>query len=374
MPQPRFLVPEEFDELMELLNRVFRLDRGDRPNYLRMFKPAYRKTECGNHLVLEYGNRLVSHVGLYPRKACYDGALLEVAAIGGVGTDQNHRGRGYAGTLMAEGMRQLGLRGVDVAILWTGLKDYYEPFGFVKAGQSNKWSLPKSALKRIKTPKVTPCLYKGELLFAHSMLRLREQEPLRLERSQADFEEWLVFELNRAWFTWEEHRATSYVVIRSDYQDQGCELREWGGDPARALALLKQVSREYSGAEIRLATPPGYSALAELLQANDLEPHLGIHGHIAILSGQSTLDKYRPLLLRRAQAAGISGKFHFSAPGLGELDLDLGPGEDYHFDCDLSEFTRALFGNPDMPVDSDRWAPLEGVFPVPFWWSPLDAI
>ncbi len=88
MPQPRFLVPEEFDELMELLNRVFRLDRGDRPNYLRMYKPAYRKTECGNHLVVLYGHRLVSHVGLYPRKALYDGALLEVAAIGGVGTDR----------------------------------------------------------------------------------------------------------------------------------------------------------------------------------------------------------------------------------------------------------------------------------------------
>jgi predicted N-acetyltransferase YhbS len=87
------------------------------------FKPS-------NVRLLFEGGKLASSVTVIPRKMYFDGLILPLAGIGGVATDPECRGKGYAGMLMKDAVNHMKRKGYALSILYPFMSSYYEQFGY----------------------------------------------------------------------------------------------------------------------------------------------------------------------------------------------------------------------------------------------------
>ncbi|MEM2935609.1 MAG: GNAT family N-acetyltransferase, partial [Candidatus Bathyarchaeia archaeon] len=92
MKGPRTLKREEFDELINMLCQIFRLDE---QGYNLSFWRGLYDHDLEDILVIEEDGRIVSHVSIFPLQVSVRGTNIKVGEIGGVATDEKYRMRGF---------------------------------------------------------------------------------------------------------------------------------------------------------------------------------------------------------------------------------------------------------------------------------------
>ena len=75
------------------------------------------------------GETELSHVSVLHLPMYVGGAVVTCGGIGGVGTDREHRNRGYARTVLADALEYMTDQGMHLSALF-GIPDFYHRFGY----------------------------------------------------------------------------------------------------------------------------------------------------------------------------------------------------------------------------------------------------
>lgn len=90
------------------------------------------------HILLKNGDELISYLRVFTRHVIWKNRTILLGGIGSVATDQNHRGKGIATTLLKKAMEILGKEKVDFVLLQTYIPKggkLYSRVGFYPANK-----------------------------------------------------------------------------------------------------------------------------------------------------------------------------------------------------------------------------------------------
>lgn len=118
----------ELEEMIALQCKVFRSDGYER--YTQYIRGDSSYTLDQTRIVLENG-RIVSTLRIWDRELRIGAGTVRMGGIGGVGTDPDHRGRGYASALVQEAVEHMHQAGYDAGMLFSVLPcSFYRRLGW----------------------------------------------------------------------------------------------------------------------------------------------------------------------------------------------------------------------------------------------------
>jgi GNAT superfamily N-acetyltransferase len=119
--------PEEFASLIAALDAEFVFGKGRRISLAQRFPSVLHAAHIH---VLRRGGKIRSCVAVQSRELLAGETSWRLAMLGLVWTTPSERGRGHSSRLLASVADRLRERGVDMAVLWTGLEGFYERLGW----------------------------------------------------------------------------------------------------------------------------------------------------------------------------------------------------------------------------------------------------
>jgi GNAT superfamily N-acetyltransferase len=100
MEGPRTARADELDEVLDLVNYVFRTSQGREPDMGRLFPWLFGPASAALHHIVTEDGRVVSHFGVIVRDIHLLGATTRVGSLGSVCTHPDYQGRGIATRLL----------------------------------------------------------------------------------------------------------------------------------------------------------------------------------------------------------------------------------------------------------------------------------
>jgi len=94
MQGPRATRPSEFDQVLAVVNGIFRA--GIDQNIATDYPLVYRSKHLENLRVLLEDGKIVAYLAIAPREVIDQGCQFLVGMVNGVATDPDYRGRGLA--------------------------------------------------------------------------------------------------------------------------------------------------------------------------------------------------------------------------------------------------------------------------------------
>ena len=384
MEGPRSVRRDEFKETMGLLDDIFR--GGQRGRMESEFATVYRNEEkiCRNLLIIKEEGRIVSHVALIPRRFHIDGITLKVGGIGGVATHPDYRRRGFAGILLKEAIRRMEKEGYDISILG-GDRHRYRWFGWETAGRQyihvlNKRSLPFLS----KTRHLRIRRYKNQDL--DRIRAVHARFPLRVERKRRDYQ--LLFQHpDTRILVCEDKKKFGYILLRAQEGLKDKRVLEFGGNPDCVETLLRYLIEEENTETVTIPAPAYYkSAVIQSLNSVASSWTIEPVGMVRVINLYSLLEKYAILVNKRLKERPVpKGRFVLENRETKEavtLDMDrrlrVCEGAKSRRKLSLSsiEMVRLLFGEdwPHAALKTECAGLLSSIFPINFYWWPIDNI
>jgi hypothetical protein len=297
-------------------------------------------------------------VGIYPTQVRTPRGTIGVGGINAVGTHPDHRRKGLNTLAMEDAHETMRAAGRQVALLGTGISNYYRKLGWERAGMQRSFTfdrrnvdgLPESADLDVSDDWRSHLNEVSALYDASGVGAVRDAERFEL----------LALRKARQIFVGRRGgRVVAYAVV------SGSSVREHGGVAADVAALLRRVfaeieslpehSTDRTGAqggqwEMSVLTP-ATGELADALLALGVPASLGYQGMIKILDAPGL---FRALKLE-AEVERRGDGWRVRAAGT-EAELTEG------------ELVKLVFG-----PERRRGLPTE-VFPVAFYQWPMDRV
>src|SRR5687768_6842295 len=154
---PRACGPSELAPTLDMINLVFRTQPGSgsprAPSMGWDYSHIYNGDNLENVRIVCHRGRPVSSVGIYPTRVRTARGTIGVGGINAVGTHPDHRRRGLNTLAMEDAHETMRAAGLHVALLGTGISNYYRKLGWERAGiqrsftfdRRNVGSLPDTA-------------------------------------------------------------------------------------------------------------------------------------------------------------------------------------------------------------------------------------
>ena len=115
---------EEFNEVINLINHVFRITRNNLPTMVEEFPLLLNKNNVDNMIIIKEDERLASTVNFLKQDILIEGVRIKGASIGGVCTHEDYRGKGYSSLILDKVEEKMYEDGVDV-LLVSGTRSLY---------------------------------------------------------------------------------------------------------------------------------------------------------------------------------------------------------------------------------------------------------
>lgn len=385
MEGPRPAKKEEFEELMNLLDQVFRPGQKGRMRAEYSHLDAEDKEQLDNMIIIKEDGRIASHVAIIPLEIFVDGSVLKVGGIGQVATKEEYRGRGFASTILKHCLLKMQDKGYALSLLW-GLRDRYGRFGWELGGKQYMYNLTQRSLPFLnpKAAEIRP--YKEALSDLEKIMGIHDREPLRVVRSKTRYKSLLNLPTGEVWLSKTDDEDFSYVVIRGEGKKR--EVAEFGGEKESFSALLKYIIQKLELEELLVPAPPRYSKLTSLLTEVSLSWEIKPLGMIRIMDLRKSLEKLKGSMKANLERAGKGreGKITLEIPEINQrvtLEID----EDIHIsNRELSpkiklsqrEMVRLLFGldypSKTFGLKDEVNLLLDQIFPLDLYVWSLDYI
>jgi predicted N-acetyltransferase YhbS len=187
--------------------------------------------------VIADGAELVAHAAWRPVELVCRSERVRAAGIGLVTTHAAHRGRGLASELVSACVAEARAAGCELALLFGAARGLYRRLGFVPCGRER--------ITRIAAPPVRAPgrLRAGGRADVPELLELLRAQPLRVERSAAEFERLLAIRNTQLHVFAREGGVVAYAVIGKGRDLQGV-VHEWAGEPEAVAGLLAALARK----------------------------------------------------------------------------------------------------------------------------------
>lgn len=367
----RSLQPDEWDSFVAMMDSVFR------PGIVERFPHIYNRENARNLLVVVASGEVVAQIGTIRRDASILGCRVRVASLGGVGTYEAHRGKGYATSLFDETVRRCRAEGVDY-ILVSGYRKIYHRYGCRYVGADLAYrAMAEQADDFIEEGLELVEVSEAEL---PDMAAVYRREPVRWMRLQEDFDSALQgYVMNRPSHFLkieEKGHVRGYLMVQKvDDQNEGrVSIQEFAGDRRSVVGALGKLIRDYDLKAVGIHVM-GYDTLLQ-----DLLSEKGLTGKPANVSGTVCLVHFEQLMERmRPYFAERIGEV--AAKGL----VFREDGDEHHFIFggdrliaeDRGRAAQVIFGTLDGAEDEllsqsgKAGEVLREIFPLPgLWYGP----
>jgi predicted acetyltransferase len=212
------------------------------------------------------GGKSVSRLWIVDRMMRIGGAVMKVAGISTVGTDDAYRGKGLAAGVMESAMALISREGYDASMLH-GIPDFYHRFGYAPCMAEYGIRIQTVNAERAPGPLALRSFQESDL---PAIARLYNGENAwRSGTAVRDPDTWKGFPRSVGWFTKPgirvtvdgRDRVTGYVVFDEDATR--CRAAEAGGMSGEVLGsilrFLAQRAVDLRKEEIHLALPPDHA-------------------------------------------------------------------------------------------------------------------
>jgi len=385
MRGPRALRREEFDELLSMLNRIFRLD-GEGYN-LSFWRGVYDH-DLEDILVIEEDGRVVSHVSVLPLQISVRGSQLKVGEVGGVATDENYRMRGFASSLLKFSVEKMTREGYDLSSLG-GYRDRYGRWGWELAGEECVYTVDRRSIQAVKdTAGVESWQYAGDRSDLSKIVELHDGEPVRTIRSWQTYQllfDSLMKRTMEAWLAEVSGLGLSYLVLDRP-GEKAAAIVEFGGNPGVFKLFLKRLFDEEGLERVTAVAPSIYAPFTPAL--TEISGHYQVNAFrmIRIINLKGCLEKLAPNIEEKLNRMEFRSPFALSLEVTdtgqratlnfdGSLQVCIEPGRD-RVALDQRSMVRLLLGPGKATKNFDFRGSvgllLDTIFPLDFYIWPLD--
>ncbi|NOZ24364.1 MAG: GNAT family N-acetyltransferase [Planctomycetes bacterium] len=381
MEGPRPANPDEFDQVMGLINLVF---RPDGPRTMHFECPLVFNPEDTENLriVLEDG-KPVSNISLKQWPIAICGCATKIGSIGSVSTHPDSRGKGYATKILHHCIDDLDVSGGSLMLI-SGNRGLYQRIHSTPVGKMLLFRITSEEINRTRDEGFTVKPMDAANRFEYA--RLYQQEAVRFVRLPVHWEKMLHVTANEdalkarvLYEIWHRDELVAYVVLglpARPSQKALARLIEYAGSREAVAAALDEVLGECGVGQIDLCVPAHDVGMK--VQAM----RFGVEPSIATMPGT-----WKMVNLPRFMGA----MWHYLEEKLGEettreLYFSDDEGEyvmRYRFDRftpkDGTHLMRVLFGAADEPISLDD-APgelrdiIEAIRPIPLPLPGMNAV
>ena len=364
MDGPRQVRKEEVGDLVDMLSDVFPFRDWYSRDYMvpRMSRARSRRET----LVIAEDGRPVSHIRTVYNNLSIYGCRVKVASIGSVGTHRDHRGRGYAGAILQQTMKQMVERGAKVLIV-SGDRSLYRRAHCAPAGRLYKAEVRRSDLEERASDLHVRRVQPDEWPL---LAPIHQAEPVRFVRDVQFFSKlvfWWDSQYPQIWAVESDGRPVAYasliLVWGKESETQRRVAAEYAGSRA---ALMDALPALFEAADLQLISLEvlGHDAeLLHLLRRRGISPTLGtLSGTHRILDLPGLMRRLRPYLAARLPRPEMR-RLRFDQSG----DQCIVSYGDERIQCTLSEAAPLVLGGPGAPeVTGELERVLSAIFPIPF--------
>ncbi len=392
MEEARPVRPEELDQALTLVNKVFRtgVDQDMSTDYPLVFAPG----NLDNLRVVSEGGRIFSHAAMAHRELREHGCALPISMICAVATDPERRRRGAASRIMEDATQAMAARGDAFGLLWTGpARDFYRRLGWEVVG-SNGWAYqvePRLAGRFEQALTVRAFQAETDL---ERIIEIHEAQPRRLTRPQAEYRTLLGLPNSEVWVAVEKGQPEGYLVVARAHNKSG--VVEWGGTSRALSSLLARVLPEPAGERMQVFVPLPDNPMTELLTGRGCHTRIPMEvadgcglKMVRILSLANLMRQLSPHLEKRL--TGCSGQVSLRVRETGERvdlkwdgdNLEVGGGRSRDprngaQELSLRQAARLVFG-PEKPsqvldLSNEAGQGLDRAFPFGFHIWMLDYV
>ena len=379
MDGPRPVKPEEFGELIKLVDRVFQ--NGD-PIMESAYPAMFSRRNWENLLVIRQDDRLVSHLGIVFSDAWLHNCRVTTASIGSVCTAPEYERRGLASLLLQAAFEKCTEQNAQLVIV-SGDRGLYRRSGCFPAGTVTKYEITRDTVDRLEAKGVALSPFNRGT--APTMSRLYRLERACFHRPAYDFRMFvqsgmammykvktMVVKKSR------EPAACLTLALPGDNDLDRAVIVESFGNRESLVQSLPLLFEQYSPPAIEWAVTGWDGELANLLGALGLQPKVEpFPGTFRIHNFPGLMERMRPHF---SNVLGKKAADHLAfAEQDGTFIISLKGGSSVKIDG-REKLNKLIFGFPGTSItniiegDRDIIKTLEANLPIPLLWPGLNYV
>ena len=264
---PRACQASEFEEVITLINQVFRAGtnqdiRTDYPLVFNHAKMEYMR-------ILKVDGVVVAHVPVWLREAVVGEDRLRIGIISPTVTHPDYRRRGYATRCLRDCIRIMEEEGVPVSVLWTleATFPFYQQSGWEAVGsQGRLYRLRREEHTLFENGSfdIVPYDPRNTDSF-NAMVKFHDSEPHRVARTSEEYRALFSLPQTTTFLAMNGEETVAYLMFGEGVNKPG--LIEGGGDIRGLETLVRHVLLEREAEpEIQVLLPLIPSNLGQLIE------------------------------------------------------------------------------------------------------------
>lgn len=373
---PRPARAEERDDLIEMINYIFRTSRGLEPTIGIDWPHVYEPENFANvRVVFDPANgekgKLVASTAVWTSDVTIGDRSLRVGGINCVGTLPEYRQHGLGSQVMAAAHQVMADLGCHVGLLSTGIANWYRRLGWEEAGMRRDYHFnrgnimllpPLAAGLRLRLVNVADLLHDD--VEVARLLSLYHAASMGAARTPARFRQLIIARRGeRAALAESASGAVAYLLLREQ------QIIEWAGAAEQVAGLVRACfealddhsasttqraadNRPASLRRLTLTTPGWPHPLVNLLDQRRIPFAQEYLGMLYLVNPQAILDAYGLSFLRLEN----SSEDYLLRDSTAEIRLNR------------RQLTKFIFG-PERVSEMAA-----GHFPLPFWQWPIEMV
>jgi predicted acetyltransferase len=264
---PRACQASEFEEVIALINQVFRAGtnqdiRTDYPLVFNRAKMEYMR-------ILKVDGVVVAHVPVWLREAVVGEARVRIGIISPTVTHPDYRRRGYATRCLRDCIRIMEEEGVPVSVLWTleATFPFYQQSGWeAVASQGSLYRLRPEEHRLFESGTFDIVQYDPRNADSfNAMMNLHDAEPHQVARTSEEYRALFSLPQTTTFLAMNGGETVAYLMFGEGTNKPG--LIEGGGDMAGLETLVRHVLLEREAdSEIQVLLPLIPSSLGQLIE------------------------------------------------------------------------------------------------------------
>ena len=199
----------DYNELLHFENYVFRVP------FLKLMPKIYRdKEKCVSyHRIIKKNGSIVGAYATYPTEFLTESGNISAVGIGSVAVSKKHRNQGFMSQMMQYADEEARKNNADICFL-SGLRQRYERFGFVPAGERFVCDITEHCISHNKTEKKYSFISvrRGKKYLDEAVALFNSQSSHWLRRKD-DFTDIVTTWYDRCFFVLDEKKTFSGYII-----------------------------------------------------------------------------------------------------------------------------------------------------------------
>lgn len=290
---PRRARPDEFPELLDLIDRCFRQRRGGMADRLPF---VYNAGHPERHAIVRQDGEVVAHAAAIPQTFAVGGGEVACAGIGGVATDPRYRGNGHMSALLEFWLEECD----DPLFELGGDRVRYGRYGWENGGQEFRYRITSRTLPD-SLPDLEVSAYDGSDEQLAFLRGLHAEEPYRVKRSPSQSAR--VYDRTDTETLLTTGPDPAYLSV--DRTSSDATVREFGGSARGIEGVLGKAFDRLALDAVTVFTPPGHELNPTFRQASAGWQQTPFR-KLNIRDLEGALSGFAPQMARRLGDRGVS--------------------------------------------------------------------